>query len=39
MKTTLIKNARIVNEGGITEADLRIEGQRISQVASEACHR
>ena len=35
MKTTLIKNARIVNEGGITEADLRIEGQRISQVASE----
>lgn len=35
MKTTLIKNARIVNEGGIREADLRIDGQRISQIASE----
>ena len=33
MKTTLIKNARIVNEGTIIEADLRIEGQRIDQIA------
>lgn len=35
MKTILIKNARIVNEGNIIEADLRIQGQRISQINSE----
>lgn len=35
MKTTLIKNARIVNEANIIEADVRIEGQRISQISSE----
>lgn len=32
MKSTLIKNARIVNEGKISEADLRIQGQRISHI-------
>jgi len=35
MKTTLIKNARIVNEGTVKAADLRIQGQRISQIANE----
>ena len=35
MKSTLIKNARIVNEGKIIEADLRIEGQRISRIETE----
>ena len=33
MQTTLIKNARIINENSITEADLRIRGQRIEQIA------
>lgn len=33
MTSTLIKNALIVNEGEITEADLRIEGERIASVA------
>ena len=32
MQTTLIKNARIVNQGRVTEADLRIRGRRIDQV-------
>ncbi|GAA5314832.1 MAG: dihydroorotase [Candidatus Pelagadaptatus aseana] len=35
MKSTLIKHARIVNEGRTTEADVRLDGQRISQIASE----
>ncbi|ROS01118.1 dihydroorotase [Sinobacterium caligoides] len=35
MSATLIKNARIVNQGCVLEADLRIQGQRISQIASE----
>ncbi|GHD27563.1 dihydroorotase [Parahalioglobus pacificus] len=33
--STLIKNARIVNEGSIVEGDLRIEGQRIAAIANE----
>ena len=33
MVTTLIKDALIVNEGRITEADLRIEKQRIQAIA------
>ncbi|MGB0205878.1 MAG: dihydroorotase [Neptuniibacter sp.] len=33
MQTTQIKNARIINENSITEADLRIRGQRIEQIA------
>lgn len=32
MSATLIKNARIVNEGTVIEADLRIVGQRIEKV-------
>lgn len=32
MSATLIKNARIVNEGTVIEADLRIIGQRIERV-------
>ncbi|WP_456440228.1 dihydroorotase [Psychroserpens sp.] len=32
-KTTLIKNARIVNEGKITEGDILIEGDIIKEVA------
>ncbi len=35
MPNTLIKHARIVNEGSIIEADLRIKEQRIDKVASE----
>ncbi len=35
MSSTLIKNARIVNEGKIIEADLRISGQRISHIDNE----
>ena len=35
MKTTLIKNAKIVNENNIIETDLRIEGQRISEINAE----
>ncbi len=35
MKTTLIKNAQIVNEGEVFQGDLRIEGDRISAIASE----
>lgn len=35
MSSTLIKNARIVNEGKIIEADLRISGQRISHIDTE----
>ncbi|MGB1247974.1 MAG: dihydroorotase [Chitinophagales bacterium] len=31
---TIIKNARIVNEGQIIEADLSIKGQRIEKIAS-----
>ncbi|WP_299225483.1 dihydroorotase [uncultured Psychroserpens sp.] len=33
MKTTLIKNARIVNDGKITEGDILIEGERIKEVS------
>ncbi len=32
MRSTIIKNARIVNEGRITEGDLQIEGERISRI-------
>ena len=32
MSATLIKNARIVNEGNVIEADLRIVGQRIERI-------
>jgi dihydroorotase len=32
-KSLLITNARIVNEGNITEADLRVSGERIDQIA------
>lgn len=35
MKSSLIKNARIVNEGKTFEGDLRIQDQRISQVGSD----
>ena len=35
MTSTLIKNALIVNEGNVTEADLRIKDQRIDQIAGD----
>lgn len=35
MSPTLIKNARIVNEDKVIEADLRIKNQRIEHIASE----
>jgi len=35
MSATLIKNARIVNEGTVIEADLRIVGQRIERVEQD----
>src|SRR5262245_54184655 len=35
MKITLIKNARIVNEGTITEGDLLIKGGRISKIGAD----
>lgn len=35
MTSTLIKNARIVNEGNITEADIKISNQRISKIDRE----
>ncbi len=35
MAATLIKNARVVNEGQIKETDLRIVGQRIERIESE----
>ena len=34
-RTTLIKNARIVNEGKIIEGDLRIKDQRIEKIGNE----
>lgn len=34
MHSTLIKNAKIVNEGSIIEADIRIKGQRIDKIDS-----
>lgn len=33
MQNTLIKNARIVNEGKVTESDVLIKGQRIEKIA------
>ena len=33
-KTILIKNAKIVNEGSITEGDILIEGNYIKEIAS-----
>jgi dihydroorotase len=30
--TTLIKNARVINEGGIFEGDILIEGERIARI-------
>ena len=35
MKKILIKNARLVNEGRITEGDLLIEGERIGRIGSD----
>lgn len=35
MSSTLIKNAQIVNEGIVTEADVRIKGERIERIARE----
>jgi dihydroorotase len=35
MTHTLIKSARMVNEGQITEADIKIEGQYIRQIGSD----
>ncbi len=35
MSITVIKNARIVNEGVVTEADLRIRGGRIDAIAAQ----
>lgn len=35
MKRILIKNARIVNEGSISEGDLLIEGEFISEIAGQ----
>jgi dihydroorotase len=35
MKKILIKNARLVNEGTITEGDLLIEGNRIGRIGSD----
>ena len=35
MATTIIKNATLVNEGQIQEADLRIKNQRIDKIANE----
>lgn len=35
MSATLIKNARVVNEGVITETDVRIVDQRIEQIATD----
>ncbi len=33
MKTSILKNARLVNEGQITECDVLIRGQRIEKIA------
>ena len=35
MKSTLIKNAKIVNENNILDRDIRIQGERISHINSE----
>ncbi|MDX1331814.1 MAG: dihydroorotase [Robiginitalea sp.] len=35
MKKILLKNARLVNEGRVTEGDLLIEGDRIGQIGSD----
>ena len=35
MKTTVIKNAILINEGIKIEADLRISGQHIEQISGE----
>lgn len=35
MPSTLIKNAQIVNEGTVVNADVRIKDQRIDQIANE----
>ncbi len=35
MPATLIKNARVVNEGTITETDLRIVDQRIEFIEKD----
>ena len=39
MSATLIKNARVVNEGTITETDLRIVDQRIETIATDIAAR
>ena len=35
MAATVIVNARLVNEGRVTEGDLRIENGRIARIAAE----
>ena len=35
MPATVIVNARLVNEGRVTEGDLRIENGRIARIAAE----
>lgn len=35
MSATLIKHARVVNEGQITETDLRIVGDKIKKIATD----
>ncbi len=35
MSNTLIKNARLVNEGSVTECDVLIGGERIEKIASD----
>lgn len=37
MSATIIKNATLVNEGKIQQADLRIKNQRIDKIAAEIC--
>jgi dihydroorotase len=35
MKKTLLKNARMVNEGRVVEGDLLIEGDRIGRIGTD----
>ena len=39
MKTVLIKNAKIVNEGAIFEGDVLIEGEFITEIAENISHK
>jgi dihydroorotase len=38
VKTSLIKNARIVNEGKIVEGDILLKGERIEKISSDISH-